>query len=142
MFKKSGATVNFKEEGQQLNSLWKSLLYLLTKIKLVSVLSSLLFPEYTNKIKKEKKNVSHHIQSHYKFFKRRLINGWIPFRGQHNNPLQCSCLGKTPHGQRRLVGYNPWGCRVRHDWMTKHRTAQQTHLIEKFTKSCILNLEN
>ena len=22
------------------------------------------------------------------------------------------------HGQRSLVGYNPWGCRVRHDWAT------------------------
>lgn len=63
MFKKSGATVNFKEEGQQLNSLWKSLLYLLTKIKLVSVLSSLLFPEYTNKIKKEKKCFPSHPKS-------------------------------------------------------------------------------
>ena len=25
-------------------------------------------------------------------------------------PLQCSCRGKFP-GQRRLVGYSPWGCR-------------------------------
>ena len=24
------------------------------------------------------------------------------------NPLQCSCL-ENPHGQRSLVGYNPWG---------------------------------
>ena len=26
---------------------------------------------------------------------------------------------KTP-GQRRLAGYSPWGCRVRHDWETEH----------------------
>ena len=25
--------------------------------------------------------------------------------------------GKS-HGQRSLVGYSPWGCRVRHDWAT------------------------
>ena len=24
------------------------------------------------------------------------------------------------HGQRSLAGYSPWGCRVRHDWATKH----------------------
>ena len=26
----------------------------------------------------------------------------------HHNPLQYSCQG-NPHGQRRLVRYNPWG---------------------------------
>ena len=31
--------------------------------------------------------------------------------GRHGNPLQCSCL-EHPHGQRSLVGYSPWGCRV------------------------------
>ena len=30
--------------------------------------------------------------------------------GGHGNPLQCSCL-ETPHGQRSLVGYSPWGCK-------------------------------
>ena len=73
MFKKLGTkTVNFKEEAKQHNSLWKSLLYVLTKIKLASVLSCLLFPEYTSKIlkKRKKENVSHHIQSHYRFFKK------------------------------------------------------------------------
>ena len=34
--------------------------------------------------------------------------------GGHGNPLQYSCL-ENPHGQRGLVGYSPWGCRVRHD---------------------------
>ena len=39
--------------------------------------------------------------------------------GGHGNPLQYSCL-ETTHGQRSLVGYSPWDCRVRHDWATKH----------------------
>ena len=29
-------------------------------------------------------------------------------RGGHGNPLQYSCL-ETPHGQRSLAGYSPWG---------------------------------
>ena len=32
-------------------------------------------------------------------------------RGGHGNPLQYSCL-ENPHGQRSLVGYSPWSCRV------------------------------
>ena len=28
--------------------------------------------------------------------------------GGHGNPLQCSCQ-ENAHGQRRLVGYSPWG---------------------------------
>ena len=30
--------------------------------------------------------------------------------GGHGNPLQYSCL-ENPHGQRRLEGYSPWGCK-------------------------------
>ena len=30
--------------------------------------------------------------------------------GRHGNPLQYSCL-ENPHGERSLVGYNPWGCK-------------------------------
>ena len=30
--------------------------------------------------------------------------------GGRGNPLQYSCL-ENPHGQRSLVGYNPWGCK-------------------------------
>ena len=30
--------------------------------------------------------------------------------GGHGNPLQNSCL-ESPHGQRSLVGYSPWGHR-------------------------------
>ena len=50
--------------------------------------------------------------------------GWIPgletSPGKGNGyPLQYSYL-KNPHGQGVLVGYSPWGHRVRHDWATKH----------------------
>ena len=44
--------------------------------------------------------------------------------GGHGNPLQYSCLG-NPHGQKRLVGYSPWVCRVRHNWAIKHRDPWQ-----------------
>ena len=30
--------------------------------------------------------------------------------GEHGHPLQYSCL-ESPHGQRSLVGYSPWGHR-------------------------------
>ena len=42
--------------------------------------------------------------------------------GGHGYPLQYSCL-ENPHGQRCLVGYSPWGCKVGKDWATKHSTA-------------------
>ena len=55
----------------------------------------------------------------------REIRGSISGLGRHpgegnDNPLQYSCLGKS-HGQRSLVGYSPWGCTVRHEWMTNTR---------------------
>ena len=110
----------------------------------MSVLSCLLFPEYTSKILKKERKKMFPITSKVTtdFLKRKLINGWIPFRGQHSNPLQYSCLAKNPHGQRRLAGYNPWGCRESDmtEWLsTEHHS--KLHLIEKFTKSLILNLE-
>ena len=45
--------------------------------------------------------------------------GWVPGSGRspgggHGNPLQYSCL-ENPHGQKGLVGYSPWGHRVRHN---------------------------
>ena len=48
--------------------------------------------------------------------------GLIPGLGRSSGegkgyPLQCSCLEK-PQGQRSLVGYRPWGCRVRYDWVS------------------------
>ena len=53
--------------------------------------------------------------------------------GGHGNPLQYSCL-ENPHGQRRLVGYSPWGSqKVRYDWVTKHINKAATNiLIAKF----------
>ena len=35
----------------------------------------------------------------------------------NGSPLHCSCL-ENFRGQRSLAGYNPWGCRVRHGWVT------------------------
>ena len=51
-------------------------------------------------------------------------SGRSPGRG-HGHPLQYSCL-EHPHGQRRLVGCSPWGCRVGHDWVTKYSIAPFT----------------
>ena len=34
------------------------------------------------------------------------------------------------HGQGRLVGYSPWGHRVRHDWAPKHSTAQHAPVLQ------------
>ena len=44
-------------------------------------------------------------------------------REEHGNPLQYS-LPENFHGQRSLVGYSLWGCRVRHDWACLH-----THIL-------------
>ena len=43
--------------------------------------------------------------------------GSIPRSGRSpgegtGNPLQYSCL-ENPHGQRRMAGYSPWGCKSR-----------------------------
>ena len=41
--------------------------------------------------------------------------GWEdPLEEGMANSLQCSCL-ENPRGQRSLVGYNPWGHKVRQD---------------------------
>ena len=41
--------------------------------------------------------------------------GWEdPYGGGYGNLLQYSCL-ESPHGQRSLVGYSPWGHKVRHN---------------------------
>ena len=44
--------------------------------------------------------------------------------GGHGNPLQYSCL-ENPHGQKSLAGYSPWGHRVGHDSVTKHRKERR-----------------
>ena len=41
------------------------------------------------------------------------------------DPLQYSCL-ENPHGQRSLVGYSLWSCKVGHDWASAH-THTHTH---------------
>ena len=46
-------------------------------------------------------------------------------------PLHLRTLQENPHGQRSLAGYSSWGCRVRHNWETKHSTG--------VTKSFILS---
>ena len=38
--------------------------------------------------------------------------------------------GKSP-GQRSLVGYHPWGCRVRHDWVTEHIRIYKPYQIKE-----------
>ena len=43
--------------------------------------------------------------------------------GGHGIPLQRSCL-ENPHGQRSLVGYNPWG---RKEWDTTERLSIAQH---------------
>ena len=62
--------------------------------------------------------------------------GSIPGLGRssgrgHDNPLQYSFL-ESSHEQRSLAGYSPWGCRVRHNWATKH-THTHTHTHKRAT---------
>ena len=42
--------------------------------------------------------------------------------GRKGNPLQYSCL--KSYGQRSLVGYSPWGHRVRYDLAAEHTHTQ------------------
>ena len=56
--------------------------------------------------------------------------GSIPGLGRspgwgHGNPLQYSCL-ENPHGQRRLVGYSPWG----------HKESDMTEQLSTAQHSC------
>ena len=47
-----------------------------------------------------------------------LIPGLGRFRGEGKwQPTSVFFLGKS-YGQRSLVSYSPWGCRVRHNWAT------------------------
>ena len=58
----------------------------------------------------------------------REILGWERCPGEGNgSPLQCSCL-ENPCGQRSVVGYSPWGCKIRHNWVTN--TFPLPNLIE------------
>ena len=44
--------------------------------------------------------------------------GWKDFWGRKWQPLPVFLPGES-HGQRSLVGYSPWSCRFRHNWVTK-----------------------
>ena len=57
--------------------------------------------------------------------------GWEDPMGEGMATLQYSWL-ENPHGQRRLVGYSPWGSqRVGHDWATKHSTDSAVPALSK-----------
>ena len=54
-------------------------------------------------------------------YKRCQFDPWvgkIPWRRKWQ-PTPVFLPGES-HGQRSLVGYSPWGHRVRHDWVTEH----------------------
>ena len=57
----------------------------------------------------------------------------IPW-GREWQPTPIFLPGKS-HGQRSLVGYSPWGCRVRHNWVTKHHTAADQSRVQIFLHS-------
>ena len=52
--------------------------------------------------------------------------GKIPWRRAWL-PTPVFLPGKS-HGQRSLVGYSPWGHRIRHNWMTSTFTFQHYHI--------------
>ena len=52
--------------------------------------------------------------------------------GGNDNSLWYSCLEKS-HGQRSLAGYQPWGHRVRHHWVTEC-TCLYVRLEQKFNQ--------
>ena len=47
--------------------------------------------------------------------------------GGHDNPFQYSCLENT-HGQRRLVGYSPWGLKES-DTTESTKHTNTTHFL-------------
>ena len=74
---------------------------------------------------------SHHVYLHpYKVvqmvknllqYRRHRFISWIrKISWRRAGPPIPVFLPGEPHGQRSLVGYSPWGCRVRHDWAAKH----------------------
>ena len=54
--------------------------------------------------------------------------GKSPWRRQ-SQPTPVLLPGEF-HGRRSLVGYNPWGCRVGHDWATNTITTCWVHTSE------------
>ena len=62
-------------------------------------------------------------------------------RGEgHGNPTPVFLPGEFPW-QRGLVGYSPWGCRVRHDWETKHSMHTQLRYSRHHVTSCVNNYD-
>ena len=70
--------------------------------------------------------------------------GRSPGKG-HGNPLQYSFL-ENPHGQRSLVGYNPWGCqesdmteRLSTERIFKSHTSNSLYptLVNSGTEKCL-----
>ena len=50
--------------------------------------------------------------------------GKVPWsRKWHPTPV---CLPGKSYGLRSLVGYSPWGCKVRHYWATEHIRTQNS----------------
>ena len=43
------------------------------------------------------------------------------------------------HGQRSLVGYSPWSCRVWHDWATEHTCMVVLSLFLEKIPSCFFH---
>ena len=75
-------------------------------------------------------------------FRRGRFNPWVKkiswSRKQQPTPV---FLPTKFHGQRSLVGYSPWGCRVRNDWVTEHAHTQW--LFCSFMIShCMFNLHS
>ena len=57
----------------------------------------------------------------------RSLVGKIPWRRKWQ-PIPVPLTGKF-HGQRRLVGYHPWGGRVRHNWTTLLTSVIYSHNV-------------
>ena len=62
--------------------------------------------------------------------------------GGHGNPLQYSCL-ENPHGQRSLVGYNPWGCKesdmTEHEYCTLLRGRTSAPDVEHVLRCSVVS---
>ena len=64
--------------------------------------------------------------------------GKIPWRRKWQ-PSPVFLPGES-RGQRRMAGYSPWGCRVRHDWMTKHTHTHSWPMYNIIQSSALQSL--